>query len=135
MSSLDPEHEWFHVAEKGRPAEGSRLHVRIQGRYITVFRNKGCLSAIDSICHHAGGPLTLGVTKDIEDLGVTVVLCPWHRFMVSIDTGKKAYQSVEVINGKPTNTGWKIGKVVQRSHLVVELDSGIYVVSEIFINI
>jgi nitrite reductase/ring-hydroxylating ferredoxin subunit len=124
---LDPLLDWFLVAEKGSPAEGSRMHVRVRERYITIFRHRGILSAIDSICHHAGGPLTLGEVKDIEDLNITVVLCPWHHFMVSIDGGRKAYQSVEVINDKPVITGWKIGKVVQRPHVIRELDSGIYI--------
>lgn len=47
------------------------------GRIITVFRHRGKLSAIDAVCHHAGGPMTLGPVSDIEDLGVTVVSCPW----------------------------------------------------------
>lgn len=121
--------KWYLVAEKGSPREGERLHVRVDERYITIFRYKGALSAIDSICHHAGGPLTLGPTQDIEDLGVRVVLCPWHRFMVSITDGVKAYQGVDFVGGKPVNTGWKFGKVVQRAHKIVELDSGIYIVS------
>lgn len=52
--------------------EGSRLHTVIGGRYITAFRNHGVISSIDSVCHHAGGPMTLGPLTDIEELGVTV---------------------------------------------------------------
>jgi nitrite reductase/ring-hydroxylating ferredoxin subunit len=120
--------KWYKIAEANQPADGKRLHVRVEGRFITVFRHNGNLSAIDSICHHAGGPLTLGELRDIEDLGVTVVLCPWHKFMVTIDQGLKAYQSVELIGGKPKNTGWKLGRVVQRPHRIIEHESGIYLV-------
>ena len=126
---MDPQLVWYKVGERGHIHEGERIHVRIDLRYVTIFRNKGVISAIDSICHHAGGPLTLGPLRDIEDLGVTVVLCPWHKFMVSIDKGQKAYQSVEIINGKPQNVGWRLGKTVQRVHKVYEDDSGVYVVS------
>ena len=73
----------------------------------------GTLSSIDAVCHHAGGPLTLGPIQDIEDLGMTVVLCPWHKFMVSIHDGTKAYQKVEIVGGKPTIAGWVKGKMVQ----------------------
>ncbi len=58
-------------------SEGCRLHTRIEERYITIFRHKGKLSSIDSICHHAGGPLTLGKVTEIEDLGIAVVSCTW----------------------------------------------------------
>ena len=76
---------------------------------------------IHIVCHHAGGPLTKGELKDIEDLGnITVVLCPWHKFMVDIKTGLKAYKQVEIINNLPVYTGWKVGKLVQRAHIVKE---------------
>ena len=108
--------------------EGERLHTTIDNRFITIFKNKTELSCIDSICHHAGGPLTLGALRDIEDLsGLTVVLCPWHNFMVSIKDGVKVYQGVEVIDGKPVKQGWKIGKVVQRPHKVYETEAGLFV--------
>jgi nitrite reductase/ring-hydroxylating ferredoxin subunit len=68
---------WWVVSENGSPHEGERIHTSVAGRYITIFRYKGKLSSIDSICHHAGGPLTLGNITDIEDLGVSVVSCPW----------------------------------------------------------
>lgn len=74
---------------KGLPLDGSRLHVTVRGRYVTIFRQRGVLSAIDSICYHAGGPLTKGPLQDIEELGMTVVMCPWHNYPVSIDKGVK----------------------------------------------
>ena len=119
---------WYRVGNFGALKDGDRLHACIEGRYVTIFRHKHKLSCIDSICHHAGGPLTVGKLQDIEDLGgMTVVLCPWHKFMVGIDSGLKAYQGIEVINGKPTVVGWKVGKQVQRPHLVKEVNSGLYV--------
>jgi len=117
----------YRVSDHGIPREGERIHTRVNNRYITIFRNKAKLSVIDSICHHAGGPLTLGPLQEIEDLGVTVVLCPWHKYMVSIADGTKIYQAVEVINNKPVITGWTQGRMVQRSHIVTEDSSGIYV--------
>lgn len=121
---------WWKVSSSPLPSSGdSRLHVNINGRYITIFKHNDQLSAIDAICHHAGGPLTQGKLQDIEDLAVTVVLCPWHHFMVTIDKGLKAYQAIDFIGGKPVNTGWKLGKLVQRAHNVKETSSGIYIVS------
>ena len=68
---------WWLCSTTGQPANGNRLHTRIEGRFVTIFRHRDVLSAIDSVCHHAGGPLTEGKVEDIEDLGMTVVSCPW----------------------------------------------------------
>ena len=85
----EAEKKWWRVASVGLPSDGKRLHSCVEGRFVTVFRNRGNLSVIDAICHHAGGPLTLGPIEDIEELGATVVSCPWHKFLVSISDGKK----------------------------------------------
>lgn len=68
---------WWVVGSSVYLNEGDRIHCCVEGRFITIFRNKGRISSIDSVCHHAGGPLTLGKLTDIEDLGITVVSCPW----------------------------------------------------------
>lgn len=52
-----------------------------------------------------------------------------HHFLVSIDRGIKVYKAVELIEGKPTNVGWRTGKEVQRAHQVAERSGNIYVVS------
>jgi hypothetical protein len=67
--------------------------------------------------------------KDIEELGMTVVVCPWHRFMVSLTDGCRAYQAIDMVDGKPIVRGWVKGKTVQRAHKVREDADGIYVVS------
>jgi nitrite reductase/ring-hydroxylating ferredoxin subunit len=117
----------------------SRLHTRIEGRSITIFgryrSSKDCkLSALDSVCAHAGGPLSQGPIQDIEELGLSVVLCPLHSYMYSITpdrVGEKVYQALEMKEGKPTGSKWtstKRGASCQRSHLVREsVDGQLYV--------
>ena len=46
-----------------------------------------------------------------------------------LDGGFKVYQAVEFVGNKPKPSGWKIGKMVQRAHKVMETDSSIYIVS------
>eukprot|EP00605_Chrysophyceae_sp_TOSAG23-4_P002404 GSChrysophyteH1.ASY1.ANO1.2662.1 assembled CDS len=105
----------------------SRIHCRVQGRYITVFKRRGILSCIDSVCHHTGGDLTNGPLIDIEDLGVTAVICPLHRYKVDLQ-GYKVFEAVDFVGGKPTKPIWKRGKVmVQRAHEVQEDSEGVYV--------
>lgn len=134
---------WTKVCPSSSLGSEERLHFEVESRYITIFRHRGVLSAIDSVCHHAGGPLTNGPLQEIEELGLTVVSCPWHRFLISIDGvgsdlgetkmppalgGIKVYKGIDIINGKPTESGWKTGKVVQRPHQVTEGEDGyIYV--------
>ena len=52
-----------------------------------------------------------------------------HKFMVSIDKGLKVYNGVDIIDGKPVPSGWKVGKMVQRCHQVYEADGMLVVVS------
>lgn len=128
----DNDVRWHLIGDTSQLVEGDRLHTCVEGRYVTVFRNRSKLSCIDSICYHAGGPMTLGRLQDIEDLGgLTVVLCPWHKFMVTIDSGERIYQAVEFANGKPKPSGWRTGKVVQRPHRVTERDGSIFVALEL----
>ena len=110
------------VAKSNDIKYGDRLHVTIDGRLVTIFRDKktGELSAMDSVCYHAAGPLTNGDIVDIEDLNITVVACPHHKYMVSIHDGSRIYQKVDIIAGKPQQGDWVKGKVVQRVHEVSE---------------
>lgn len=126
--SLDLEKKWFKIADQGVPRDNSRVHVQVNGRYVTVFRHHGKLLCLDSVCYHASGPMTLGEVSDIEELGVTVVSCPWHKFMVTLDQGLRAYQAIEFVNGKPVNAGWTLGKQMHRAHSVQETSDGVFVV-------
>ena len=94
---------------------------------MTIFYHNGILSCIDSVCYHAGGPLCEGNLEEIEDLSVTAVSCPWHRYLVDINTGLKVFQGAEMQNGVMKTTGWKVGKLVQRKHHIKENDNGIFV--------
>ena len=42
--------------------------------------------------------------------------------------GFKVFQGVDFVEGKPSPSGWKVGKVVQRPHLVLE-EAGYVLVS------
>jgi nitrite reductase/ring-hydroxylating ferredoxin subunit len=105
LADLSIKNRFWKVCDAGVPNNGGRIHTCVEGRYVTVFRYHGKLSCIDSVCHHAGGPLTDGPIQDIEELGISVVLCPWHKFMVSIDDGLKAFQGIDIINGVPVPSG------------------------------
>jgi nitrite reductase/ring-hydroxylating ferredoxin subunit len=115
---------WYRISLIG---SDSRVHLCIEGRYVTIFKRRGSLHCMDAICHHAGGPLTDGPLIDIEELHTTVVSCPWHRYKISLD-GYKIFQGVEFdLHGKPGVAIWKKGKKVQRAHEVFEDDLYTYI--------
>ncbi len=104
----------------------SRVHTVVQGRYISIIRGiHKKLYAIDSVCYHMGGPLTIG---DIEDVnGKECVRCPWHHYPVVLEDGSKLYQAMEFKSGKLQPAGWKASTNRQRVHDVEERGDGIYV--------
>ena len=96
-------------------------------RFVSVLRYQGGLFCLDSVCYHAGGPLTAG---DIEDCGgEACVLCPWHAYPVSLRTGDKLYRATEKdADGRLVPAGWKSVGKRQRVHEVEErAGSGTYV--------
>ena len=66
--------------------------------------------AIDATCYHMGGPL---LHADIEDYGAfgPCVVCPWHRYPISLRTGDSLYHN---LSGAVCSKGRK-----QRVHEVV----------------
>jgi len=106
-------------------AEGGRLHIRVQGRYVTVLRLGGRLFCIDSVCYHAGGPLGSG---DIEEVnGKSCLVCPWHNYQVDIATGDKYYQQMKFVDGKMVEGEWASNGIKQRTHTVTEDEGAIWV--------
>lgn len=119
--------EFHKVADPGALNEaGDRLHVVLEGRYVSILRVQGKLYCIDSVCFHAGGPLTLG---DIEEInGHICLVCPWHCYQISLGTGEKFYQEATTgPDDKLQAGGWKSVGQRQRTHAVEERESGLYV--------
>jgi len=50
------------------------------------------LFAFDSPCYHANGPLGNGPIEDVEN--ITCVRCPWHNFLVALDTGEEVIREM-----------------------------------------
>lgn len=50
MNSVDNSRteQWYKVCMGDELKEGHRIHVEVNGRYITIFRSKGALSSIDA---------------------------------------------------------------------------------------
>jgi nitrite reductase (NADH) small subunit len=63
------------------PPEGEAREVVAGNRQICVANLNGCISAMDNVCPHQGGPLGQGVIEDGK------VVCPWHAWAFDLKTG------------------------------------------------
>ncbi|KAA8495753.1 Rieske domain-containing protein [Porphyridium purpureum] len=101
------------------PRRGTRLHLKVNGRHVSVIRGRGGkLYCVDSVCYHAGGPLTAGNIEDVA--GRECVVCPWHSYKLDLSTGEGLYTD---LNYKIASKGKR-----QRTHDVQQRGDGrIYV--------
>ena len=88
--------------------------------------------AIDAHCYHAGGPLDMGHVEDIEGLVSSspgddrgqiggrrpCVVCPWHHYKITLDTGEGVYMGIDPFT-KPPKREIKSKGCKQRVHRVV----------------
>ncbi|KAM4616467.1 Rieske domain-containing protein-like isoform 2-T2 [Polymixia lowei] len=103
-------------------------------RDILVLYHQGRLHAMDMRCYHAGGPLQEG---DIEEFnGRTCIVCPWHKYKITLAEGEGLYQAVDNPTIKPLRTCWRSKGVKQRIHKVTEVNGDVYLTlndsSEVF---
>lgn len=104
-----------------------RLHVHVDGRFISIIRHEEKLYCLDSTCFHAGGPLALGEIEDIE--GTPCLRCPWHFYVVTLEGGDKLYQQADPgADGKLHAGSWRSVGQRQRTHdIEARSDGGIWV--------
>ncbi|KAK7101027.1 Rieske domain-containing protein-like [Littorina saxatilis] len=92
-----------------------RKRTEIADRDIVVIAHRGNFYALDSFCYHAGGPLHQG---DIEDMGQEAcIVCPWHKYKITLGTGQGLYMAVDPFNLKK-QPELKSKGVKQRTHVV-----------------
>ncbi|KAL2092604.1 hypothetical protein ACEWY4_012402 [Coilia grayii] len=97
----------------------------VDGRDILVLYHEGEFYALDVRCYHAGGPLQTG---DIEEFGGRLcIVCPWHKFKITLSEGEGLYQPVDPTVNPPHLMPWRSKGVKQRVHPVSESDGYIYV--------
>lgn len=128
-SDITSPQSWHKVAEPSEldATPDGRLHVRVNGRYISIICHQSRLHCLDSVCFHAGGPLALGEIEEIPDCGATLV-CPYHYYHVSLRNGEKWYQAAQQGEDGKLHAGqWKSVGQRQRVHQVEQRTDGIYV--------
>ncbi|XP_022052098.1 Rieske domain-containing protein-like [Acanthochromis polyacanthus] len=94
-------------------------------RDVLVLYHQGQLHAMDMRCYHAGGALQHG---DIEEFnGRLCIVCPWHKYKITLEEGEGLYQAVDDPMAKPLRTYWRSKGVKQRIHKVTEVNGDVYV--------
>ncbi|KAK7933088.1 hypothetical protein WMY93_003984 [Mugilogobius chulae] len=94
-------------------------------RDVLVLHHRGQLYAMDMRCYHAGGGLQNG---DIEEFnGRSCIVCPWHKYKITLAEGEGLYQAVPNPTARPLRTEWRSKGVKQRVHQVTEVRGDVYV--------
>ncbi|XP_009992085.1 PREDICTED: Rieske domain-containing protein [Chaetura pelagica] len=104
--------------------KSQRLTAKVNGREIVVFYHEGKFHALDSRCYHEGGPLCLGEIEDIN--GQACVVCPWHNYVITLETGEGLYEGINPSEPSPTPK-WQSKGVKQRTHKVTIDNGNVYV--------
>jgi nitrite reductase/ring-hydroxylating ferredoxin subunit len=112
-------HEPVEVATDADLAQHNGRHlVQVDGRYVALVAHAGELHAVDATCYHMGGPLLHADIEDSPEYG-TCLVCPWHRYPISLKTGDSLYRNMQ---GVSCSKGVK-----QRVHHIERRDGKIYV--------
>ncbi|XP_064232233.1 Rieske domain-containing protein isoform X2 [Aotus nancymaae] len=126
-SAQDPEKREYSSVCVGREDDikkSERMTAVVHDREVVIFYHRGEYHAMDIRCYHSGGPLHLG---DIEDFdGRPCIVCPWHKYKITLATGESLYQSINPKDpsAKPK---WCSKGIKQRIHTVTVDNGNIYV--------
>lgn len=123
-SSPPPSSHFF--GKKADIVKAGRVTKLLNGcRDVLVLYHQGQLHAMDMRCYHSGGVLQNG---DIEEFnGRLCIVCPWHKYKITLAEGEGLYQAVEDPTVRPMRTHWRSKGVKQRIHKVTEVNGDVYV--------
>ncbi|XP_045422322.1 Rieske domain-containing protein isoform X2 [Lemur catta] len=112
------------VGKEDNIKKAGRMTAVVHDREVVIFYHKGEYHAMDIRCYHSGGPLHLGEIEDFD--GRPCIVCPWHKYKITLATGEGLYQSVNPKDpsAKPK---WSSKGIKQRIHTVTVDDGNIYV--------
>ncbi|XP_013368521.1 PREDICTED: Rieske domain-containing protein [Chinchilla lanigera] len=123
----NPEEKEYSSVCVGREADikkSERMTAVVHDREVVIFYHRGEYHAMDIRCYHSGGPLHLGEIEDFD--GRPCIVCPWHKFKITLATGEGLYQSINPKDpsAKPK---WCSKGIKQRIHTVTVENGNIYV--------
>ncbi|KAM3877921.1 Rieske domain-containing protein [Diretmus argenteus] len=112
------------VGKKDELIKAKRSFRTFEDRDILVLYHQEVFYAIDFHCYHTGGPLLNGDIEDID--GKLCIICPKHKYKISLAKGEGWYKSTNP-KEKPPTPRWLSKGVKQRIHTITEIDGDVYV--------
>lgn len=121
---MKEEYSSVYVGREDDIKKSERMTAVVHDREVVIFYHKGEYHAMDIRCYHSGGPLHLGEIEDFD--GRPCIVCPWHKFKITLATGEGLYQSINPKDpsAKPK---WCSKGIKQRIHTVTVDNGNIYV--------
>ncbi|CAM2114249.1 Rieske domain-containing protein [Lepidochelys kempii] len=104
--------------------QSQRITASVHDREVVVFYHEGKFYAMDRYCYHAGGPLHLGEIEDVN--GQPCIICPWHKYKITLATGEGLDQAVNPTEPSATPK-WRSKGIKQRTHKVTVDNGSVYV--------
>ncbi|NXW75936.1 RFESD protein, partial [Hirundo rustica] len=113
--------DFIFVGKEEDIKKSQRLTAKINGREIVVFYHKGKFHALDSRCYRK---IFACVISDID--GQACIVCPWHKFKITLETGEGLYEGINPLEPSPTPK-WQSKGVKQRIHKITTDNGNVYV--------
>ncbi|NXR29919.1 RFESD protein, partial [Zosterops hypoxanthus] len=117
---IDPDGLIF-IGKEEDIKKSQRITPKINGREIVVFYHEGKFHALDSRCYRK---IFACVISDID--GQACIVCPWHKFKITLETGEGLYEGINPLEPSPTPK-WQSKGVKQRIYKVTIDNGNVYV--------
>ncbi|NXG29579.1 RFESD protein, partial [Dromaius novaehollandiae] len=115
-----------YVGKEDDIKKSQRITTKVNDREIVVFYHEGKFYAMDSRCYLAHF-LSLLFFFSFQDInGQPCIICPWHKYKITLETGEGLYQAINPMEQSPTPR-WQSKGVKQRIHKVTVDNGNIYV--------
>ncbi|KNC46397.1 Rieske domain containing [Thecamonas trahens ATCC 50062] len=112
---VDEGEAWVRATTVAQVRSRGAVQTQIDGREVVlVLAPDGSVACLDARCYHHGGELAPGKVKHVG--GRACIVCPWHKYPITLDTGEGLYTALDgVVKSKG---------VMQRVHPVRVTDNG-----------
>ncbi|KFO60542.1 Rieske domain-containing protein, partial [Corvus brachyrhynchos] len=113
--------------------KSQRITAKVDGREIVVFYHEGKFHALDSRCYRKIFACVISkmtcylfffFLQDID--GQACIVCPWHKFKITLETGEGLYEGINPLEPSLTPK-WQSKGVKQRIHKVTIDNGNVYV--------
>ncbi|KFV74057.1 Rieske domain-containing protein, partial [Struthio camelus australis] len=125
-----------YVGKEDDIKKSQRITTKVNDREVVVFYHEGKFYAMDARCYLRSQWLTSSpffvcffvcFHFYFQDLnGQPCIICPWHKYKITLETGEGLYQAINPMEPSPTPR-WQSKGVKQRIHKVTVDNGNVYV--------